>query len=578
MTDLGSSGASRLKAKILPKTTSASSASTSTKTVNYKKAAPPKLGEAFGPSWQGVDRSYYTLPGGGIMQFDLSRLTLSDFRMMRDHYQINASLSVLTFMMHQLDWRIECDNAKIRDHCQANLDGMWTRLVRALSQAFWAGYSPSILQWENDITGKTVQLTKIKDLVPEDSCVNWKNVEGWAPPGRPKPKIKVYDGIQQIGAGWPVPVENTLWYPLLMENGDWYGRKLLRPAFSSWFFSIIIHLFSNRYYERFGEPLPVARAPYDDTLGVNGEQVPGTTVMMGILQNLRNRGAVVLPSERSTQGTETAYDYSIEYLESQMRGADFDRYLTRLDEEISLSLFTPLLMLRTADVGSYNLGTTHAQVYLQMLNALAGDWAQYINEYILSRMVDVNFSPTSPRARIKFRKLGDDKMDLVKVMLQQMLSNKTVKPNLVELGDIAGLSLAEVQEVTSDPTADPATEDPTGNDPAGKTGNSDSTGDGTSQSSRRVAEAMHERIITQLSKASRDGTLGHGYTPDLGYRKQFVSALVDEGAGRVRAEAAYERATAYVADVVSAGSSAFGSAVAQGHALKRGLEIAIERV
>lgn len=575
MTDSGSSGATKLKAKILPKANS----STPAKTVSYKKGPPPKLGEAFGPNWQGVDRNYYTLPGGGILQFDLSRLTLSDFRMMRDHYQINASLSVLTFMMHQLDWRIECDNAKIRDHCQANLDGMWTRLVRALSQAFWAGYSPSILQWENDLTGKTVQLTKIKDLVPEDCCVNWKDVEGWAPPEYSKPKIKVYNGIKQYGSQWAIPVENTLWYPLLMENGDWYGRKLLRPAFSSWFFSIIIHLFSNRYFERFGEPLPVARAPYDDTLTVNGEVIPGTTVMMGILQNLRNRGAVVLPSERSTQGTETAYDYTIEYLESQMRGADFERYLMRLDEEMSLALFTPLLMLRTADVGSYNLGTTHAQVYLQMLNALAGDWAQYINEYILNRMVDINFSPTSPRARIKFRKLGDDKLDLVKTMLQQMLANQTVKPNLVELGDIAGLSLAEVQEVTSDPAADPTTEDPTSADPGSQTGGKDGTsGGGASQSSRRILEAMHERLVAQVTKADRDGTFDPSFAADLGYRKQFVAALVAEGAGRVRAEAAYDRATGYVSDVISAGVESFGSMTAVMHALNKGLNIAAERV
>src|ERR1051326_3459868 len=123
----------------------------------HKKAPPPKLGEAFGTTWQGIDKTYASMPGGGIVQFNLDRLTLSDFRMMRDHYQINASLSVLSFMMHQLDWRIECDNDKIRKHCEDNLRRVWTRLVRALSQSFWAGYSPCILQWENDVAGKTIQ-------------------------------------------------------------------------------------------------------------------------------------------------------------------------------------------------------------------------------------------------------------------------------------------------------------------------------------------------------------------------------------------------------------------------------------
>lgn len=567
MTDSGSSGGKLIVPKIL-------SASTG-KTSNHKKADPPKLGEAFGPKWQGVDRSYYSMPGGGIVQFDLSRLTLSDFRMMRDHYQINASLSVLTFMMHQLDWRIECDNEKIRKHCQENLERIWTRLVRALSQAFWAGYSPSILQWENDLTGKTIQLTKIKDLIPEDSCVNWKTVEGWAPPDHLKPKLLVYDGIKVYGQGWPVPAENTLWYPLLMENGDWYGRKLLRPAFSSWFFSIIIHLFSNRYFERFGEPLAVGRAPYDDTLTVAGKSVPGTDVMLGILQNLRSRGAVILPSERSVVGSETKYDYGIEYLESQMRGADFERYLMRLDEEMSLALFTPLLMLRTADVGSYNLGTTHAQVYMQMLNALAGDWKQYIDDYILSRMVDINFSPTSPRAQIVFRKLGDDKLDLVKTILQQMLASGSVKPDLVELGDIAGLSLTEVKEVTKpDDTTQPPAEDPTGTDPGGSTGGED----GTSANSGEVADAMFDRLSKQLSKAQRDGSFSTSFAPDLGYRKQLVSALVAEGKGRAAADATYDRAHRYVADVIGVGPDCFGSFEDMVTTLERGIKLSVEQV
>jgi hypothetical protein len=544
----------------------------------YKKATPPKLGEAFSPVRAGIDSTYYNLPGGGIVQFNLDKLTLTDFRMMRDHYQINAALSVLSFMMHQLDWRIECDNEKIRKHCEDNLRRIWTRLVRALSQSFWAGYSPCILQWENDVNGKTIQLTKIKDLEPETCEVNWKDVEGWAPPGYTKPKIKVYDGIKQYGAGWPIPSENTLWYPLLMENQDWYGRKLLRPAFSSWFFSIIIHLFSNRYFERFGEPLPVGRAPYDDTLTVNGEQKSGTAVMLGILQQLRSRGSVVLPNERSTQGNETEYDYSIEYLESQMRGADFERYLTRLDEEMSLAMFTPLLMLRTADVGSYNLGTTHAQVYLQMLNAMAGDWAEYIDHYILDRMVDINFSPTSPRARIVFRKLGDDKMDMVKTLLQQMLAKGTVAPDLAELGDIAGLTLKEAEEVTqSDPSPapDPSAEDPSSQDPAGGTGASGSGGE--TENARRVAASMHGRVAAQIARADRDGTLGAGFSVDLGYRKQFISSLMAEkGIDRAAADAAYARAEAYVADVISSGTDGFGSVGGMASAIERGLVLLTE--
>src|SRR5688572_16674448 len=95
-----------------------------------KKDPPPKLGEAFAP-WAGRDSVHMNLPGGSAIQFDLSKLKLEDFRMMRDHYQVNASLSVLNFLQHQTDWRIEHPDKKIADACEAMLRSIWTPLNRS---------------------------------------------------------------------------------------------------------------------------------------------------------------------------------------------------------------------------------------------------------------------------------------------------------------------------------------------------------------------------------------------------------------------------------------------------------------
>ena len=499
----------------------------------FKKAPAPQLGEKYAPLWMGDrDRSILTLPGGGTVMFDLSRLRLADFRSMRDHYQINATLAVMTFMLHQMDWRIECDNQKIADHCTENLYNIWTPLIRGLSQAFWAGYSPNVLQWENDLQDKRVVLTKVKDVIPEEAAVNYKDVPGWAPEGHIKPKIKVYDGIKLWGQSWPVPTENSFWYPLMMENGDMYGRKLLRPVFTSWYFSLLIHLFSNRYFERFGEPVPVGRAPYEDEIDVNGKKVRGSDLMVQILQNLRNRSVVVLPNDRTPTGAGTAseFDYEIEYLESQMRGADFERYLMRLDEEMSIGLFTPLLTLRTADVGSYNLGVTHWNVYLNMLNAIVGDIKSYADPYILNRMVDFNFGPKAPRAKIIFRKMGDDKVELVKELLKSLVGKGTAKPDLNQLGDIVGLTVNEVKEVLNGPGDNP-------NDP-GKTGENDAPpknsggkggGKGNSSNSRVIIEKMSRRIGTQLSEHVNAGLAIGSFNPAFGTSGELTNALSLDG-------------------------------------------------
>ena len=489
----------------------------SSSTFQNKKAAPPALGERYG-QWAGEQVSLSTLPGGGALSFDTSNLTLADLRQMKGHYQINSSLSVLTFMMHQMDWHIECKRQGVADLVETQVRRVWSRIVRAQSQALWAGYGPNVLQWENDFTGREVVLTKIKDLIPEDCRVHWKKIKS-SVPGSPGAFTthKIYDGIDQFGAAGPIPVENSYWYPLLMENGNYYGRRILESAFQPWFFSVLMHLFANRYYERFGEPTPVARAPYEEEVAVNGTSMPGNQLMALIIQQLRNRSTVVLPNDRTPIGDENnpAYDYQLEYLESQMRGADFERYMTRLDEEMSLAMFTPILMMRTADVGSYNLGTQHTQVYQWMLNAISGDWADYINKYIIQPIVRYNFNGVQPECKIVFTKMGKTHSELLQAVLTELLKGGKIKFDTRELGEMTGLSIKEVNEVTATQEPPPAEEDPNPDAP-----------DQTAEIRRLITE----RVKTQVHKAFRNQTFGtNEFTVQMGYKRQLSDALKKKG-------------------------------------------------
>lgn len=726
---------------------------------NFKKAKSPPMGEAFGSTWGKVDGNQLILPNGGALAFDFTKLTLSDYREMLNNYQIKSSLESLNFIMHQSAWTIECESEKIKNHVTENLERVWTQLNSAMSTAHWAGYSPSILQWENDTGDKTIQLAKIKDLVPESATVNWKEVDGWAPPGQTPPKHKIYDGIREFGSRWPVPSENcvhpdtlmltaelewkragdlvvgekivsfdekapwekgekgnfrryrtaeivvnrpgskpsvsistdigdpitastdhpflvrrkggptgpseaydfdyktcpncgaefdqpgistrkrkycsesceqkfnrerrrdlnrqyndhwvwvdakdlkpgdaiayfgdvwetqdsydagylagifdgegslsmtqgrsqlsiyqnpgavldetkriledhgfdylefdqapngctnivirggrrevmrfigmfspvrhfdrghvervwdgysvksgdsvdvaivqtvdevgdspiasiqtstgtfitqgylshnTLFYPFRMQNGNYAGTKLLQSAYIPFYFSNLIHLFNSRYLERFGEPAMVGRAPMGEEVELGGgETQDAGEFMLRQMSLLRNGAVSMLPNEKDGTGKDASFEYQIEYLESQVRGADFERYLTRLDEEMSLALFTPLLLMRTGDSGSYNQSSTHMQMFLWGLNALNGDRKPYIDKFIINRMVDFNFGPNAPRAQIVFRKMGNDNAELVKTVATQMVNGKIAKVNLRELSDAAGLEFLEMTE------------------------------------------------------------------------------------------------------------------------------------
>lgn len=471
-----------------------------------KKAAPPRLGEQYG-QWAGENVMLQNLPGGGTIAFDTSKLTLADFRQMRGHYQINSSLSILTFMMHQMDFHVESPNKKAAELVENQLRNVWSHLVRAMSQSFWAGYAPNVLQWENDYTGREVVLKKVKDLIPENSRVDWKDVQSHHG-SEGVYTHKVYDGIKQWGSP-KIPVDNSFWYPLLMENGNYYGRRLLESAFQPWFFSTLLHLFANRYYERFGEPTPIGRAPYDDEVDVSGQSVPGNELMKMVLQNIRNRSVAILPNTKTQQGSETTldFDYQVEYLESQMRGADFERYMTRLDEEMSLAMFTPILMMRTADVGSYNLGTQHTQVYQWMLNAISGDWAFYINKYIIAPIVRYNFNGRNIPVQIKFTKMGKTSAQLLQTIIQHLLTSGTAKIDVREIGQMAGLSMEEIEQVVDEaPVVEPE-EQP---NPAEE------------NQIDEVKRLMTKRVRAQIEKSFRNGAFGtDDFSLNMGYRRQL---------------------------------------------------------
>jgi len=497
-----------------------------------KKGRPPNpkpvIGDAFG-DWGGLSKDFLHLPGGGVLGFDTSRLTFADFRIMREHYQIGSSVNVLTFMLHQLDWKLIDGDQKVRTWCAYNLELIWTRLVRALSSAFVFGYSANALEWENDEVEGKLRLNKIKDLVPDECEVKFKYVDSVLNRDNIKaPKVPIFDGIRKRGTMHYIPVENSLWYPVFMENGCYQGRKLLRTAFQPWFFSSLIHLYQNKYFERFGEPVPVGRAPYNDKIKVGDQTVYGYDLMANMLRNIRNRSVAILPNSRSKEGLtdEPVYDYQIEYLESQMRGADFERYLTRLDEEMSLALFTPLLLLRTADAGGFNQGIAHTQVYLWMLNAVAGDWSEYINKYILRPMAQFNFGKNVKVPRIKFRKLGAADAETLRGIIQTLIQNDKVKPDYDELGQHLGLQLTEIQQIVEDP------ENPEGdpNDPAkdDRIGRPQKLKDSEGIKPGSTTKQISQRIADQITRAYNRKSLDE-WIPALGFRKQLTSELQSNG-------------------------------------------------
>lgn len=508
----------------------------------FRKGDQPPLG----PAWSHAmwDPKVFQMPGGSTLMFDLDQLTMGDYRAMRYHPQINASIMLIVFMVHQMDWHIKCENKAIESAVEENLRNIWTRLIRAWSTSLWAGYSPNAVEWENDSGGKYTFISKIKDLLPEECSINWKMVESsYRPPSEyllpagTVPKVPVYDGIKKVGLRWPIPPELTFWYPFMAETGDMYGRKLLKPAFTPWYFSSLIHIYSNRYFERFGEPLPIGRAPFDEDFTVKNSAgvdmtITGKQVIEQAMEAIRSRGRVVLPSDRdpsaSTGGGRSEYTYDINYLESQMRGADFERYLARLDEEMSLAIFTPMLLMRTGDIGSNALGVQHTQTWQWSVNAIVGDFKEYVDRYLCERIKDINFSPNAPKVEWVPRRLGKDNPETVRAMISGLIGAGLMKPDVDEMGVLLGLTLKEIEQV-QDPNADGPKPGAVDTRDRGERSRASASGPQRVGEPLSTAKQVAARISEQVTKAWNEGKFGQSTNLSMGFRKMMTQAFVSSG-------------------------------------------------
>lgn len=523
----------------------------------YRKAAPPTAGDRYG--WWNDETVAQRLPGGSIMTFNLNALTLDDYRVMRSDYQLNASLNVLQALIAQADFSIHTKGEEsdpkaktISNTLEEGIRRYWIPFIRAISASHWCGFAPTVPVYELQQQSGYYEITKYKDLTPENCRVNWRLTKG-----ADNTPIRKFNGI--LNSGRTIPVDNSFWYPIMMENGNYYGRKLLQPAFPAWFFSQLIHLYTNRYFERFGEPTPIGYYPADDVVrNDDGTTSTARDVMAGVLQNLRNRGVVQIPSQRDTDTKELEWD--IKYLESNMRGADFERYLDRLDEEKSLALFTPTLLFRTGSTGSYNLSSQHLLVFQWILNALVGDLKTYVDEYIIKRLHDINFGPNAPRSEIRFRTLG--RLDDTGAMsiLQALIQNKGAKlaeTGLRDLGNQIGIDLEYVNGMGAPPGGATTLESAV----AGLLPNSQAPNQNQNQNTPPTPEAKNQLVSARRrleEQVRRTFRTRDGYDREyalrrikLGFKGAFINDMTHAGANPDGAERFFHTLESSLRDVLA---------------------------
>ena len=382
-----------------------------------------------------LDREIGTIGAGGILiqrlpdgtQYNADDVSIKTYRKMRLDPQISACLNVIKFTMQKIDWYVEGDK-EAKEVLEQSISNVWNDLIRSTTKGLWAGYSPNtkVFTLKN---GKIV-LKKLRDLAPETCKVKTD-------------KNGNFDGfIQEVNANTNyIPPQYAFWYANQMEDGDLYGNSMIKPAYKPWYFAELIHLFANRYYERFGEPVVLGRAPVGSVLeDSSGNKLDALQQIQSTIDNLRNHASISIPSDRDDNGN---FVYDISYLESQMRGVDFDVYMKRLDLEKARAIFVPDLLLGSGNVGSYALGLEHKATFITGIMGIVDDMFEFFNKYIAKQIIELNYP--NQEAKLKYTPLSRVTEDAIMDIVRDMVSSGKVAPEIQSMSDRIGIPLTETE-------------------------------------------------------------------------------------------------------------------------------------
>jgi hypothetical protein len=361
-------------------------------------------------------------------------ISLDVYKKIANHYQVKDSLAIMSYSIQQIDWFIQSDNEEAKKVVSYAMEKIWNRLIRSVAKSFKFGYSPMVKVFTlEEIDGKEyIIYSKIRDVDPGDCQAitdKFGNFNGfWYRKGQGAFEAQVKP-------------DYAFWYTSDMENGNLYGESMLKNIYKPWYYSEKIHQFANRYYERFGEPLVVGRAPSSGkVMKSDGSTTNAQDLMNSIIASIRSHSSVQLPSDKDPESKDYLYD--LKYLESQMRGFDFDNYLNRLDTEITKGLFVPELMFKSGSGGSFALGSAQIQAFYTTLMGIMDNIQDYINLYILPQLIEYNFGKNI-EVRFNYQPLSvDAKKNIQDIILAMMNLNK-LKVDIKQLEERSGFKLTE---------------------------------------------------------------------------------------------------------------------------------------
>ncbi len=202
--------------------------------------------------------------------------------------------------------------------------------------------------------------------------------------------------------GVMIPVDRLVVFVHQREGGNWVGVSLLRAAYKMWLLKDRTLRVQALAAERNGLGMPsYTSAPppedatYDEKKAWLEEEIA--------------RGLEIAKGARAGDAAGISLPHGATFRFEGVTGKvpDLDKQIRYYDEQIARAVLANFLNLGGDNsTGSYALGDTFANFFINSLNALARHIATIIQQHVIEDLVDANWGPEEPAPRLVPPKIG----------------------------------------------------------------------------------------------------------------------------------------------------------------------------
>jgi len=245
----------------------------------------------------------------------------------------------------------------------------------------------------------------------------------------------------QNGKRAPIPMDKVIHFVYQPDVDPHYGESDLRAAYRPWWSKDVVIKFQNIHLERHASGFAYAQV----TGQLSSAQKED---LKALIRNISARMGAILPA-------------GVDLNQFQpMRTDAYDRAIAQYDKAIAKSILVPNLLglSEQGQTGSYSQSTTQLEVFFWILDAIAGDLEDALNEQLFRGLARVNFG-AEDFPPFTFEPISEQQKEKIARVWGELVSKNAVQRSDSDEAWIRQL-VGAPQKSADDPAPPPPTDDP----------------------------------------------------------------------------------------------------------------------